>query len=74
MGGERKVGRALLGSLMAEGRLSGRAFQVKLQVWGDGSSKARKPVRPGGRELGDRGTQDEQPRRRGGGGGLLHFC
>ena len=63
--GERKVGRALLGSLMAGEGLLGRAFLVKLQVGGDGSSKARKPVRRGGRELGDRGTGDEQPRRQG---------
>ena len=31
-----------------------------LQVWGDGSSKARKPVRPGGREQGDRRTWSEE--------------
>ena len=43
---------------------------MKLQVWGDGSSKARKPVRPGGRELGDRGTRDEQLRCQ---GGLITF-
>ena len=36
-----------------------------LQVWGDGSSKARKPVRLGSREQRDRRIWGEEPGRQG---------